>query len=283
MDGKKQRLKKIFNLESQNTILLPMDHGMTMGPIKGIMNMDKTLKAIQPTSINAVLLQKGMINNCSMDLLNKTAVIMHLSASTQYNPYSGFKAIIGNVMEAVRSGCDGVSVHLNLGDASETEMLREIGKVSSDCYKYGMPLIAMVYARGAKIDDEHSADKVMHAARVGAEIGADIVKVNYTGDKESFKYVVDGCPIPVVIAGGDKSSEEILLRNIADAMSVGARGVSIGRNVFQSNNMEYLVQEIDNIINYKKPIIKEYEILNNLRQHQGQFQELCTNENSLSL
>jgi fructose-bisphosphate aldolase/2-amino-3,7-dideoxy-D-threo-hept-6-ulosonate synthase len=86
-------------------------------------------------------------------------------------------------------------------------------------------------------------------ARIGAELGADIIKTVYTGDKKSFKEVIDGCPVPVVIAGGPKmNSEEELLKMIEDAMECGAGGVSIGRNVFQSEKRLELTKKVCRIV-----------------------------------
>ena len=81
-------------------------------------------------------------------------------------------------------------------------MLSTLGEISRHCQEWGMPLLAMMYPRGRKIKDEYSAESIAHAARVGAELGADIVKTNYSGDPDSFASVVDSCPVPVVIAGG---------------------------------------------------------------------------------
>lgn len=254
--GKKKRLNRLFNNDSGNTIIVPMDHGITLGPIKGIDHIQDTVSKLVESNVDAILLHKGIINSCENELTNKnTAMIMHLSASTNLNLNSGYKTVVGSVFEAVVLGCDAVSVHINIGDKDEAKMFNEVSKVSYECYKYGMPLIAMMYARGEKISNETDVEVVKHSARVGAELGADIVKVNYTGNAETFKNVIDTCPVPVVIAGGDKSDSDIqLLRDINEAMSVGARGVSIGRNIFQSDNMKLLVKAIYKIVNLKEPI-----------------------------
>jgi DhnA family fructose-bisphosphate aldolase class Ia len=98
-----------------------------------------------------------------------------------------------------------------------------------------MPLLAMMYTRGPKVANEYDVNLVKHAARVGAELGADIVKVVYTGSAESFGEVVEGCFVPVVIAGGEKmDSDEDIVEMVKGAMAAGAAGVSIGRNVFHT-------------------------------------------------
>jgi DhnA family fructose-bisphosphate aldolase class Ia len=112
-----------------------------------------------------------------------------------------------------------------------------------------MPLLAMMYARGPNIKNEHDPDILAHIARLGAELGADVVKCNYTGDVESFKKVVKGCPVPVVIAGGPKAeTDREVLEMVYGAMKAGGKGVSIGRNVFQHDNPTAMVQAIAKIV-----------------------------------
>ena len=112
-----------------------------------------------------------------------------------------------------------------------------------------MPLLAMMYPRGKKITDEYSEEYIAHAARVGAELGADIVKTNYIGDPDSFARVVKCCPIPVVIAGGPRVESELdLLTMVEGAISAGARGVAIGRNVFQHGNPAPITRRICGVV-----------------------------------
>jgi len=106
-----------------------------------------------------------------------------------------------------------------------------------------------MYTRGAKIKSEYDVQHVKHAARVGAELGADIVKVNYTGSPQSFEEVTRGCPVPVVIAGGEKlESDGDILAMVEGAMKAGAAGVSIGRNVFQHASPTRMIAAISMIV-----------------------------------
>jgi class I fructose-bisphosphate aldolase len=128
-------------------------------------------------------------------------------------------------------------------------MLRDFGTVSSACQRWGMPLLAMIYTRGPKIRGEYDVRYVRHAARVGAEMGADLVKVSYTGSPETFREVTEGCASPVVIAGGEKvESDEDVLRMVHDAIAAGGAGASIGRNVFQHRSPAAMVRAIAAIV-----------------------------------
>ena len=145
-------------------------------------------------------------------------------------------------------GADAVSIHVNIGAENEGEMLEAFGEVAEGADYWGMPLLAMVYPRGPKVDNEKDVENVKIAARVGAELGADIVKVPYTGSPETFKDVVEGCPIPVVIAGGSKLSDEETLKMVEGAMQAGAAGLSMGRNAFQHDNPVLLVSAACSIV-----------------------------------
>ena len=112
-----------------------------------------------------------------------------------------------------------------------------------------MPLFAMMYTRGPKIKNEFDVKVVKHAARVGAELGADIVKVVYTGSPETFSEVVEGCFVPVVIAGGEKmETDREILEMVKASVTAGGAGVSIGRNVFQHRDPEKIVRVITKLV-----------------------------------
>jgi class I fructose-bisphosphate aldolase len=141
-------------------------------------------------------------------------------------------------------------------------MLKDFGEVSKTCQRWGMPLLAMVYPRGPKIQNEYDVKVVKHAARLGAELGADIVKVSYTGSLESFKEVVEGCFVPVVIAGGPKmSTDKDILEMVKGSIEAGGAGVSIGRNVFQHDHPSLIVKAISSIVNKNITVEEALEIL----------------------
>jgi class I fructose-bisphosphate aldolase len=141
-------------------------------------------------------------------------------------------------------------------------MLNDLGYVGRVALEWGMPLLAMMYTRGPKVKNEYDMKLVKHAARVGAELGADIVKVVYTGSPESFREVVEGCFVPIVIAGGEKmGNDEDIVEMVKGAMAAGAAGVSIGRNVFQHKNPEKIVQTISRIVHNSSEIEEKVRTL----------------------
>ena len=235
--GKKIRLERIFNRETKRTIIVPMDHGLTVGPIKGIeKNLGDMVNKIALGGANAVLGHVGIPLYAHRGYGPDIGLILHLSGSTSISPDSNLKVLVNTVLEAVKFGADGVSIHINIGTKSDPEMLETLGSVARNCRDLGMPLLAMMYPRGDNIEDEYNVEVVKIAARVAAELGADIVKTNWTGDPDSFKEVVDGCMIPVIIAGGEKAGIKEILEITKQSVDVGGAGVAYGRNIFQSDD-----------------------------------------------
>jgi len=260
--GKRVRVERIIDRDSGNSVIIPMDHGITIGPAKGLVNLADMVDKVAKGGANAVLLQKGMIRHGHRGHGRDVGLIVHMSASTSLGPDPNNKVQVCQVEEAIKIGADAVSVHINIGSETEAEQLEILGIVAESCDFWGMPLIAMMYPRGEKISDSNAPDVVALAARAGAELGADIIKTNYTGNPDTFKSVVDGCPVPVVIAGGPKTStDQEFLEMIKGAMDAGARGVAIGRNVFQHENPTKMTEAIAAIVHKKKSAIEAMQIL----------------------
>jgi predicted phospho-2-dehydro-3-deoxyheptonate aldolase len=249
MIGKKIRLERIIDRNSHKTVIIPMDHGVTVGPIEGLADMRDTISKVVSGGANAILMHKGIVRAGHRGTGKDVGLIIHLSGGTSLSPDPNAKELVCTVEEAIKLGADAVSIHINLGAETDNQMLRQFGQISERCLEWQMPLVAMIYTRGPKIKDEYNTDNVKHAARVGAELGADIVKVVYTGSVESFAEVVEGCPMPVVIAGGPKmGSDEEIFKMVAGALEAGSAGVSIGRNAFQHKSPTRMVQALSKMV-----------------------------------
>jgi len=247
--GKRIRMERIINRNTGKAVIVPMDHGISVGPIEGLGNMKDAIQKVSEGGANAIVEHKGLVGEGHRGEGRDIGLIIHLSASTCLSPYPNIKTLVCTVEEALKLGADAVSIHVNLGDDEEKEMLRDFGWVSNEARMWGIPLLAMIYPRGEKIKDEFNVNVIKHAARVGYEMGADIVKVSYTGSVETFKEVVSGCGVPVVIAGGPKmDSDREILEMVKGSIEAGGAGVSIGRNVFQHKNPTGIVQAISAIV-----------------------------------
>ncbi len=262
MIGKKIRLERIIDRNSGKTVIVPMDHGVTVGPIDGLTDMRSAVSKVVEGGVNAILMHKGIVRAGHRGSGRDVGLIIHLSGGTSLSPDPNAKELVCSVEESLKLGADAVSVHINLGAETDKEMLGQLGFVSERCLDWQMPLVAMMYTRGAGIEDEFDVYNVKHAARVGAELGADIVKVPYTGSIESFSEVVQGCPVPVVIAGGPKmDSDEDIFKMVEGALKAGAIGVSIGRNAFQHKNPKKMVAALCKMVHENAPVEEAMKFL----------------------
>jgi predicted phospho-2-dehydro-3-deoxyheptonate aldolase len=249
MNGKILRLARIMDVISQKTCIVPMDHGTTLGPIPGIANSLEVIAQVVAGGADALVLHKGLLRMVSQKPeLAKGRYLLHLSVSTSLGPDPNRKVLVSSVAEAIKLGADGISIHVNIGTATEAEMIQDLGQVSAACLEWGMPLLAMMYSKKA----QKSPEQIAHAARLGQELGADIVKIDYPGSIADTEKLVKGVQVPVVIAGGSKMDRpQDLLQIIHDALSAGAAGVSIGRNIFQHENPRLITEIVSNLIHGK--------------------------------
>ena len=261
--GKKIRLERILDRNTRRTVIVPMDHGMTVGPIPGIIDMKDAIDKVSRGGANAVVEHKGLVESGHRQGGQDVGLIVHLSASTQLSPSPNAKTLVCSVEEAIKLGADAVSIHVNLGNGDEKEMLQDFGRISHDSRSWGVPLLAMIYPRGEKIKNPYDTEVIKHAARVGDEMGADIVKVSYTGSPDSFREVVEGCGIPVVIAGGEKmDSDRDILEMVKGSVDAGGAGVSIGRNIFQHSDPTRMVMAVSGIVHEDLSVTEALAVLN---------------------
>jgi predicted phospho-2-dehydro-3-deoxyheptonate aldolase len=226
-----------------------MDHGITVGPVPGLEDLAARISEADRGGATAVVVHKGEVQTFVEASPRRTGLIVHLSASVSHQPDPNQKVLVGTVEEAVMLGADAVSVHVNIGSPTTADMMADAGIVAHDCRLLGVPLLVMVYPRGPDIDDPYDPELVAHCARAAEEVGADIVKTNYTGDTESFARVVGSIRSPVITAGGPPSDDPLApLRQAAGTIEAGGAGVACGRNVFQHKDPEAMTRALASVI-----------------------------------
>ena len=242
-------MERIMDRKTGNAVIVPMDHGISVGPLEGLIDMQKAVDDVSIGGATAVLMHKGLIRYSHRMAGEDVGLILHLSASTDLGPTTNSKVLVATIDEAIKCGADAVSIHINFGSEDEPYMLESAGEISRQCSEWGMPLLVMAYPRGPQIKNQFDPDAIAHCARAAAELGADLVKVSYTGDIDTFKEVCRGALAPVVIAGGPKMDSDMdILHMVHDSMVAGGRGVSIGRNVFQNKNVPGITKAISSIV-----------------------------------
>mgnify|MGYP001216634998 CR=1 FL=1 len=245
--GKDELLEKLF--PNGRALFIPIDHATTSFPEKGLEDLSKLIPKL--SSANAIIAHKGVVSHHK----SKNNFIMHLSASTVHGGNnSDNKVLTGSVIEAKKRGAIAVSAQINLGSEHESKMIERMGEISRQAFEQNMPLLGMVYPRGPNliIDENDPTKGVSHAVRLAFELGCDMVKVPWTGNKDSFSLVCKSAPIPVLIAGGEqKGSFEDLMTLIQDAIDSGAKGVCMGRQIFAAENVTERCEKIAQLIHQK--------------------------------
>jgi DhnA family fructose-bisphosphate aldolase class Ia len=193
---------------------------------------------------NAVILHKGIVAAAHRRSGKDVGLIIHLTATSS----DARQTLVTDVEEAVAIGADAISMRIELGGPEEGEMLVLLGQVARDSTRWGMPLFVLMHPAPVKDDKKHLKN-LMRAARVGAEMGADLVRVPYSGSAETFREVVSACPVPVVPIGGEKKlKEKDVLDMVEGAMEAGGYGVSLGRNVFQYKKPGNMIKAVSEIV-----------------------------------
>lgn len=260
--GKQIRLERIFKRSTKKTIFIPMDHGISIGSIEGSRDLQNIVEDVADAGANAIITRKGLARDGHRQGGRDIGLIMHLCGSTDFSLKADRKILLTPVIDAVRYGADAVSFHVNLGGKYEDKMMYSLGKVSHEAEEFGMPLIAMIQAKGPLIANPLDPKVIAHCVCVGEEIGADVIKVPYTGDPDSFHSIVEKCKVPIVIAREQtKYSPRQLLQRTYEAMQAGASGVSIGRNVFQHKNPSALIGAISSIVHMNISVQAAMEII----------------------
>jgi fructose-bisphosphate aldolase / 2-amino-3,7-dideoxy-D-threo-hept-6-ulosonate synthase len=273
--GKQLRLKRVID-PSGVSIICALDHGMT-SPVflEPLAQIATRVEEAITGGANVIMMSKGMVRACAFAFDRTTSLALLLSASA--NPAEGGNARsrvvqIAEVEEALRLGADAVVLFVALSGETESSMIETLAHVGGECDRLGMPFIAeaefpTTYADVEDLKDAYGFDYLARNVRLCAELGADIVKTNWPGDVDSFaKLVAATSGIPVVLAGGSRVSDEELLLRMEQAMSVGAVGCSVGRNIFMHQDPQAITRALTRVIREGWPATKALEELRASRE-----------------
>lgn len=222
------RLNRLFRNNPQRTLIVPLDHPLTDGPrTVHARTLNSLVGQLAVSGADAVVVHKGNVRFIDPAWFKQLSLILHLSASTAHAPDPDHKVLVGTVEEALRSGADVVSVHVNIGAREEARQLADLAAVAESCDRWNVPLMAMIYPRGPQIVDPRDPAVVAHAVTVAAELGGDIVKTYFAGSDHAMRQVTSMSPIPVIVAGGPFTTDENDLMEFVDgALNGGAAGLA---------------------------------------------------------
>ncbi len=257
--GKQVRMQRLLG-PSGRLLAITVDHPITRGLMPGLEDIRTRMAQLVAGNPDAITMHKGIAEKVFPPFAGKTAMILKASAySVEFHPH--YDAPVADVEEAVRMGADAISVGCIVGGPEQAQQLTFLGKICKDAGSAGMPVVAHIYAKGTLVQDPHAAKAVTYAARVGAELGVDIIKTMWTGSAESFRSVVEGCPAMVALAGGDMGKTlEDYLKMTREALDVGLGGVTYGRFVWQHEQPTAVIKALRALIHENATVQQSLQV-----------------------
>src|SRR5256886_15386569 len=241
--GLQNRLARIIRPSDGHTVMLAADHGYFLGPTHKLEIPRKTLEPLLPFA-DAVMVTRGVVRT-SIDPGANVPIVLRVSGGASVlNEDLSNEKITTSMKEAVRLNVSAVALSIFVGAAHEHDSLVNLGKLVDEGEEAGIPVLA-VTAVGKELE-KRDARYLGLACRIASEFGAHFVKTYYC---EDFSKVVESCPVPLVVAGGPKLETELDALELAfDATQDGARGVDMGRNIWQSANPVGMIRAIRSIV-----------------------------------
>ena len=241
--GMKNRLSQLVQNDGR-ALFLPIDHGYFQGPTRKLEKPGKTAEPLLPYA-DALMLTRGVLRSAIDPSITKPVILRVSGGSTILGNDLSNEGIITSVKDAVRVNASAVSLSIFVSAKYEHQSLMSLSRLVDECEEYGIPVMA-VTAVGKELE-MRKARFLALCSRVAAELGAKIVKTYYC--KENFEKVVNGCPVPVVIAGGPKAESELeVFEWIYDALEKGAIGVNLGRNIWQHDHPVAMIKAVRGVI-----------------------------------
>ncbi len=239
--GMQNRLAGVISPKTNRCVMLAVDHGYFQGPTTGLEQPGRTVAPLLPYA-DALMLTRGVLRT-SIDAGTRTPIVLRVSGGTSVlNDDLSNEDLTVSIEDAIRINASCLAISIFVGSPHERESLTNLAKLCDKGQKYGIPVLAVTAVGRDMVRDVRYLGL---ACRIAAELGAQIVKTYYC---EDFEKVVAGCPVPVVIAGGKKIEERDALGLAYRAVSAGAAGVDMGRNIFQSRWPVEMIQTVRGIV-----------------------------------
>jgi len=249
----KNRMARFIKPKTGHTVILAVDHGYFLGPTTKLENPAKTIGPLIPYT-DALFITRGVIRNC-ITPETSPPVVLRVSGGTSILTELSNEAITTNIQEALRLNAAAVGMSIFVGSSNEKQTLMNLANYVNEAEQYGMPVMA-VTAVGKEMSRD--ARYLALACRIAAELGASFVKTYYCDD---FEKVVEGCPVPLVIAGGKRmNTEKDVFQTVYDAIQAGAIGVDMGRNIWQNEYPIPMIKAMRSIVHGKATVQEAQDI-----------------------
>jgi len=268
--GKLVRLNRMTNPKSGKILAIAMDHGIATSYSelpRGLEKVPQVLPQVIAGQPDAIVLMRGMAMHCLPPYAGQVPWMMQTTAFSPHIP--GVDHQFSFVEDALALGADAIAMTITVGDDQQGHGVSMLGRLVRAAMPVGLPVVAHVYAKGNQVPPGGLTQLswVRYAARVGAEIGADIVKVPYTGSVETYAEVVETCPVPVVASGGPRvNSLEELFSQVRGVMDAGAKGTTIGRNVWADPNIPAVIAALRALVHQGASVSEALDIYHSSAQ-----------------
>ena len=236
------------------TVFLAYDQGLEHGPVDFTdenVDPNRILEIALAAQLNAVIFQKGVAEKyyTGTEYQGKIPLIVKLNGKTSFIKNEPYAPQICTVEEAIGLGASAIGYTVYVGSQKQDIMFKEFASIEREAHAKNLPVIMWSYPRGAAVN-ENDPQTIAYAARVALELGADMVKLKYTGDVQSFSWVVKSAgKIPVVMSGGPKTeTPEQFYEQVQGVMQAGGAGVAVGRNVWQAENPVQVADRVREIV-----------------------------------
>jgi putative autoinducer-2 (AI-2) aldolase len=255
--GINNRLSKLIQSDG-HCFFLPIDHGYFQGPTRSLEKPGETIKPLLPY-VDALFVTRGVLRSC-VDAAGSKPIILRISGGTSMAGKDlANEGITTSIQEIIRLNASAVGISVFVGSDYERQTLLNLAKVVNECEDYGIPVMA-VTAVGKEME-KREARYLALSCRIAAELGARVVKTYWC--EKDFDKVVEGCPVPVVMAGGPKCNTELeVLEFVHDGMQKGAIGINLGRNVWQNAHPVAMARSLRAIVHENATVKKAHDIFN---------------------
>ncbi|MEZ4298098.1 MAG: hypothetical protein R3B70_24310 [Polyangiaceae bacterium] len=249
--GKNIRWSRFLDRRSGRGILVPIDHGLTIGPLPGLDTLDQMARFITHPAITGVIAHKGIVERLgSRGLLRGPGVMVHVNGMTSLSGKPDDKERLTSIESAARLGADGVSLQLNFDGTNDAHNLSQLGAVVDEAAHHGLPVLTMLYDKAPSDTAAGRLTRQRHLIRACVELGTDALKLAAPQEPAELPALLDGLVshTAVFFAGGSIRSEEETMKLARDVTLAGATGVCIGRNVFQRKDASATLGRLAEVI-----------------------------------
>ncbi len=239
--GMRNRLAGVIPAATGRCVMLAVDHGYFQGPTTGLERPGETIEPLLEFA-DALMVTRGVLRNC-VDAGRRVPIVLRVSGGTSVLKSDlSDEDLTVSIEDAVRLNASCLAISIFVGSENEKSSLSNLARLCDEGQRCGIPVLAVTAVGKQMVRD---ARYLGLACRIAAELGANLLKTYYC---DGFEKVVDGCPVPVLIAGGKKIEEHDALRLAHNAISRGAVGVDMGRNIFQSNWPVLMIRAVRRIV-----------------------------------